>query len=116
MATIEQIKYLDDLDGTEGATTLSFGLDGKQYQIDLGEENTAQLRDALAPYLAVARKAGSTTAVRPISTARPRKPTVDREQNDAIRDWARKRGFKVADRGRIPAPALAAYHGEHSAA
>jgi hypothetical protein len=40
----------------------------------------------------------------------PRTASADREQNQAIRDWARKQGFKVSDRGRIPAEVLDAYH------
>ena len=41
------------------------------------------------------------------------RPSIDREQNQAIRDWARKRGMKVSDRGRIPAEVLEAYHKEN---
>src|SRR5437868_18552 len=29
--------------------------------------------------------------------------TVDRTQNQAVRDWARSKGIAVSDRGRIPA-------------
>jgi hypothetical protein len=38
---------------------------------------------------------------------------VDREQNAAIREWARKRGMSVSDRGRIPSEVLEAYHKEN---
>jgi hypothetical protein len=41
-----------------------------------------------------------------------RAASVDREQNQAIRDWARKRGMKVSDRGRIPSDVTEAYHQE----
>jgi hypothetical protein len=37
---------------------------------------------------------------------------VDREQNQAIREWARKRGMKVSDRGRISSEVTDAYHQE----
>ncbi|MGH8918096.1 MAG: histone-like nucleoid-structuring protein Lsr2, partial [Actinomycetes bacterium] len=30
--------------------------------------------------------------------------------NAAIREWARKNGYNVSDRGRIPAEVLDAYH------
>jgi hypothetical protein len=33
-----------------------------------------------------------------------------RKQNQAIRDWARTKGMKVSDRGRIPSDVLTAYH------
>ena len=45
--------------------------------------------------------------------ATARRPSIDREQNQAIREWARKRGMKVSDRGRIPAEVLEAYHKEN---
>jgi predicted transcriptional regulator len=113
VSTIREVKYIDDLDGTEPATTISFGLDGKAYEIDLAEANTARLREALAPFLAAARKQPRAySAPRSIATAPKAKPSVDREQNDAIREWARKREFTVKDRGRIPAAVLEAYHAE----
>ena len=53
----------------------------------------------------------------PLAVARARgparRPSIDREQNQAIREWARKRGMKVSDRGRIPAEVLEAYHKEN---
>ena len=36
--------------------------------------------------------------------------SVDREQNQAIREWARTHKMKVSDRGRIPSEVLEAYH------
>jgi hypothetical protein len=46
-------------------------------------------------------------------TSNGRRPaTQDREQTRAIREWARKRGMDVADRGRIPASVVDAYHQE----
>jgi len=35
---------------------------------------------------------------------------VDRDQNQAIREWARMKGYKVSDRGRIPKEVTEAYH------
>ncbi len=57
--------------------------------------------------------AGGAAAERPAALRPPRRPSIDREQNQAIRDWARKRGMKVSDRGRIPAEVLDAYHQEN---
>jgi hypothetical protein len=37
----------------------------------------------------------------------------DREQTQAIREWARKNGHKVGDKGRIPAQVLEAYNSKH---
>ena len=38
---------------------------------------------------------------------------MDREQAGAIRDWARKNGHAVSDRGRIPASVVEAYEAAH---
>jgi hypothetical protein len=34
----------------------------------------------------------------------------NREQNQAIREWAVKNGFEVSERGRIPASVVEAFH------
>jgi hypothetical protein len=43
----------DDLDGSPGGETVSFGLDGVSYEIDLGQPNQARLAGAFAPFIAV---------------------------------------------------------------
>jgi hypothetical protein len=42
----------------------------------------------------------------------PRTASADREQNQAIREWARKQGMNVSDRGRIPKEVTDAYNGQ----
>lgn len=112
MAQIREIRLIDDLDGEAADETVEFGIDGKNYEIDLSKENAARLRDALASYVAGARRSAGRR--RGGAAAAPaRRPSIDREQNQAIRDWARKRGMKVSDRGRIPAEVLEAYHQEN---
>jgi len=109
MAQQTIVTLVDDLDGSEADQTVEFGLDGVSYEIDLSEPNAAKLRDVLAGFVSHARRTGG----RRRGTARPAggaRPGVDREQNAAIREWARKRGMKVSDRGRIPAEVLEAYH------
>ncbi|AGM10083.1 hypothetical protein ED92_09385 [Amycolatopsis sp. MJM2582] len=114
MAQKVLVSLVDDLDGTEAEETVEFGLDGVSYQIDLSAENAEELRDALAQYVEHARRAGGRkrTAIRPVAgvKAAARPATVDREQNQAIRAWARKNGFQVSDRGRIPSEVVEAYH------
>jgi Lsr2 len=125
VAQIREIRLVDDLDGEAADETVEFGIDGKSYEIDLSEGNAGKLRDALASYVAAARRAGggsgrrragggsgSGSAAAGTGPAN-RRSSVDREQNQAIRDWARKRGMKVSDRGRIPAEVLEAYHKEN---
>ena len=111
MAQKVTVALVDDTDGGAADETLEFAVDGKGYEIDLSSTNAEKLRDALASYIAAARKAGGTRRRGSASggIAAPR-PKVDREQNQAIRDWARERGKKVSDRGRIPAEVLEEYH------
>ena len=58
MAQRVQIILEDDYDGGVAEETVSFGLDGAEYEIDLSAKNAANLRDALAPWLGHARKTG----------------------------------------------------------
>ncbi len=113
VAQIREIRLIDDLDGKAADETVEFGIDGKVYEIDLSESNAGKLRDALASYVAAARRAGGRRRAAAGSAPANRRQSVDREQNQAIRDWARKRGMKVSDRGRIPAEVLEAYHQEN---
>jgi hypothetical protein len=122
VAQIREIRLVDDLDGETADETVEFGIDGKNYEIDLSKENAGRLRDALAGYVSAARRsggrrrgssAGTGSASGGAGTAPKGRASSDREQNQAIRDWARKRGMKVSDRGRIPAEVLEAYHKEN---
>jgi hypothetical protein len=114
MAQIREVRLIDDLDGEAADETIEFGIDGKNYEIDLSKENASKLRDALAAFVAAARRSGGRRRGSAAASAGPaRRPSIDREQNQAIREWARKRGMKVSDRGRIPAEVLEAYHQEN---
>ncbi|MEU3628907.1 nucleoid-associated protein Lsr2 [Amycolatopsis coloradensis] len=114
MAQKMQVTLVDDLDGGEAEETVDFGLDGVTYQIDLSAENAEELRDALAQYVEHARRAGGRRRIakrNPVVVTAPARPAgVDREQNQAIRKWARKQGYTVSDRGRIPSEIVEAYH------
>ncbi|HVV25308.1 MAG TPA: Lsr2 family protein [Pseudonocardiaceae bacterium] len=112
MAQKVTVTLVDDLDGSTAEETVEFGLDGASYTIDLSGDNAGRLRGALEEYVEHARRAGGRKrgAGRPSAGRAPRTASADREQNQAIRDWARKQGMKVSDRGRIPAEVLEAYH------
>jgi hypothetical protein len=111
MAQQTTVRFIDDLDGSDASGTFDFSLEGRQYQVDLSDENAAKLRDALAPFIDVARKAGGRGGRgRPRQTAVADKPVrSNREETAAIRDWAREHGHKVSDRGRIPKSVIEAY-------
>jgi hypothetical protein len=48
-------RLVDDIDGSHAVTTLSFGLDGHSYEIDLSESHLSALQEALAPFITAAR-------------------------------------------------------------
>jgi nucleoid-associated protein Lsr2 len=108
MAQKIQVLLVDDIDGTEATETVSFGLDGMSYEIDLSSGNAGQLRTELTQYVDHARKAGNTQARR-----RRQRNGAGREHSAKIREWAMSRGFKVNQRGRIPANILAEYEATH---
>lgn len=109
MATLTRVTLVDDIDGTEAAETIEFGIDGHAYEIDLSEKRATELRDALAEFVASSRRVGGPTTTRkPRQQGGPAKP--DRAQTQAKREWGRANGFTVSDRGRIPAELDAAYN------
>jgi nucleoid-associated protein Lsr2 len=103
------VQLVDDLDGSAADETVEFGLDGVAYQIDLSSANAEKIRELLGDYVSHARRSGARRRAA-ANAVRGRSAAVDREQNQAIREWARKRGLKVSERGRISAEVLDAYH------
>ncbi len=127
MAQKTTVTLVDDLDGGDAEESVEFGLDGVSYEIDLSDTHAKALREALADYVAHARRTGGrstparragsgdgTPAARPSGAATA---TVDREQSreqsKAIREWARGQGLEVAERGRIPTSVTEAYQQAH---
>jgi hypothetical protein len=109
MAQKVQVTLVDDLDGGQAEETVAFALDGSAYEIDLSAKNAQKLRDGFAAYVAAARKIGRTGKRARTSGGAA---TADREQNQAIREWAKKKGLKVSERGRIPAEIVERYHAQ----
>lgn len=115
MARKTIVTLVDDLTGeaAESISTVEFALDGRAYELDLTDENSAKLHDALAPYVNAARKLGG----RRRSGARPgrgvtstrRGPGYNRQTLKSIREWAKKNGYNVRDRGRLPAEVVQAW-------
>jgi nucleoid-associated protein Lsr2 len=118
MAQQVNVKFVDDLDGSDAAATVSFGLDGTVYEIDLSDDNAAKLRDSLAVFVDAARTSGgsattgSRRAQKTASSGRRPQP-LDREQTAAIRAWARQNGHQVSDRGRISRTVFSAFQAAH---
>lgn len=111
MAKQTTVTLVDDLDGGPADEQIEFSLDGRSYEIDLSEANSAKLRDALAPFISAARR--STGRRGAATAAAPSRPAADRARNQAIREWAQQQGMKISERGRIPSNVLDAYHAAH---
>ncbi len=103
MATRTIISFRDDLTDEPADTTVSFGLDGRDYEIDLTEGNAEEFREMLDTYIAAGRKVGGTRRRR-----RGSSPVADVDPK-AVRAWAAAKGYEVSNRGRIPASVVEAY-------
>jgi hypothetical protein len=108
MAQKVQVTLVDDLDGSEATETVSFSLDGTPYEIDLSASNAEKLRKEIAPFVERARRAASTGGRRRRARTGP-----GRERSAEIRAWAKQRGYKVNERGRIPAQIVQEYEAAH---
>ncbi|MDQ3735553.1 MAG: Lsr2 family protein [Actinomycetota bacterium] len=112
MARKVQVILTDDIDGDTADETVAFALDGTSYEIDLSAKNSKALREAIAPYVGHARRV--TKSRRSATSGSGRSGgTADRAQTQAIRDWARRNGHKVSDRGRIPSTVIEAFNSAH---
>ena len=65
---------VDDLDGTPGAATITFALNGVVYEVDLSPENVKKLDSALAPFIESARRSSSARLMRVTKLGRAGKP------------------------------------------
>jgi Lsr2 len=91
----------------EGNETVSFSLDGAAYEIDVCSAHVKELHDSFSGYIEHARRVSG--------GARRRKTRSGpgRERSSEIRQWARERGDKVSERGRIPASIIQEYEASH---
>ncbi len=113
MAQKVHIVLVDDLDGSEATESVSFGLDGTSYEIDLNEQNAAKLRELLSGYVGHARKVGTAKGRGRRSTTSTASTAADGHTAREIRDWARSNGFDVPDRGRVSAEVRQAFDAAH---
>ncbi len=100
---------VDDIDGSDAEETVTFALDGSQYEIDLSGDNAERLREALAPFIGHARRVGGRrrTGGRPAARASAEASPAE------IREWARANGYDVPSRGRVSAEVREAYAAAH---
>ena len=99
----------DDIDGSEATETLSFALDGSEYEIDLNEGHASELRGALARFTEAGRKVAGGRG-RPAARTRSSHGGPDAK---AVRMWAAENGIQVNTRGRIQADVVEKYEAAH---
>jgi hypothetical protein len=103
-----QTVLIDDITGKEippgEGETISFAVNGVQYEIDLDVKGAKKFHDQLSFYMEHGRKLGRTS----VSSIRSRK----REQEfdpATVRAWAEANGYDISPRGRIKAEIVDAY-------
>lgn len=99
-----QTLTVDDIDGSDAEGTVRFGLDGRNYEIDLNVQHSQELRSALSKYVSHARRVGG--PARRAARGRTSAPPADTTE---IRTWAREQGYDIKDRGRVPADITAKF-------
>ena len=100
MAQQTTVTMTDDIDGSKAVETVSFGLEGNQFEIDLGSKNAKNLRKIVSTYIDAARKVRPTSGTR--AAAKKSAPS-DSTDLAAVRAWAQENDIAVAARGRIAA-------------
>jgi hypothetical protein len=90
MAQKITVELQDDLGGGPADETVRFGVDGAEYEIDLGKKNAAALRRKLAPFIEHSRTAGRGGRRRGGQTA------SGRDRGGTIRAWAQTQGIPAS--------------------
>ena len=112
MAQRVNVVLVDDIDGSDAAETISFALDGVDYEIDLSEKHANELRKAFSLYVGHGRRTGGRRRSGRRST--PSAPAAASGASAAeIRAWARENGWDVPERGRVSAEVREAYAAAH---
>jgi hypothetical protein len=109
-----EVLFLDDLDGGPAAETITFSLNGVNYEVDLSEENAEAFRGALAPYVEVARRLGRGKVVTRRSATGLNSYKKVSADSKTIRAWAASQpDIQLAPRGRIPQQVIERFEREH---
>jgi hypothetical protein len=112
MAQRVVVEKTDDTNGEPAAETVSFGIDGRELEIDLTAKNAAALRKIFGKYIKHGRRVGGRRLRGPASApARAAAGSSASSEVDtkAVRQWASENGYNVSSRGRIPAEVVQAY-------
>ena len=119
MAQRVNVVLVDDIDGNDAVETVTFALDGVEYEIDLSEQNADKLRESLGLFIGHGRRTGgrrrsSGSGQSDQRSSRSRgSASSDGPSASEIREWARANGHTVPDRGRVSSEVRKAYAAAH---
>ena len=114
----------DDIDGSDGASTVMFALDGSSFEIDLNDAHAEELRQAMQPWIEKARRTrgGRASARRSMAAAsssplRGRHTAITEKGLSAkeVREWAQANGVEVSEYGRIADSVIEKYEAAQKA-
>jgi Lsr2 len=111
----QRVVLTDDLDGSEAAQTITYVIDGQEYEIDLSEENVQRFHEALEPFVSKSREVErrATPMRRGRGNGRRRSGASGRDDIPQIREWAESQGMDVSARGRVRKRIIDAYDEAH---
>jgi hypothetical protein len=112
----QKVVLIDDLDGSEGEETLTYTVDGQEYEIDLSTKNAERFRQALAPFMEKSRPVEAPPPVITPTRRSTRRSTAASGRADLaqVRAWAEAKGIEIAPRGRIKQEVYDQYDAEKS--
>jgi hypothetical protein len=112
MAQRVNVVLVDDIDGSDAHETVSFAVDGVDYEIDLSDEHADELRNAVSLYVGHARRTGGRRKSGRRAASSGSGEVAGTSAAD-IRAWARENGWTVPERGRVSADVREAYAAAH---
>lgn len=116
---------VDDLTGTivedaQAHTEVTLAFEGTEVVLDLSDENYVTLSQAVKPFLDAGeskpRQSNRRSDDSEVSVPRQGGPGGQAAQVGdlgAVREWAKKNGFKISARGRVPYSVMDAYTKAH---
>ncbi|HZY00150.1 MAG TPA: Lsr2 family protein [Dermatophilaceae bacterium] len=122
MVTVTRTYLVDDLDGSEeDVENVLLALDGTNYEIDLSASNAGRLREKLERFVAAASPVKAAKSVparrgprgKAATSAKTAPVPSNRDQVQAIREWAKSAGYEVSARGRISKAIQEAFDAAH---
>lgn len=107
------VTYTDDITKKEasGVETVTFAVEGEQFEIDLNPLNKANFLRSVRKYMENGRKVRTTGRTHRAT----RDVRHDREYVHKVRKWAQEQGIEVSNRGRVPLKVYDQFEAAHAA-